>query len=117
MEEVVERLKKEKDESETYFFNEGKNDGLEFAKSASYEDIQYALKWNPMYNEGGLVSYDPTRDEILGDYFKEIIEGSEFMDFVETTYGNYIPNDIFAAWEDGWVKGVKEFWEEIKNKL
>lgn len=118
MKEVIERLKKERKDSETNFFNTGKKDGLDFVQSASYEGIQYALKWKPMCDvDGQLVSHNPIRDEILGDYFKDIFDEYEGIDFVETSHGSYIPNDNFAAWEEGWVKGVQELWEEIKDKL
>lgn len=116
MNEVIERLKMEKKDSENNFFITGKKDGLEFVQSAGYDEILYALKWVPMKVKG-FPSFDPIRDEILGEYFKDIFDEYEGMDFVETTHGNYIPNDNFVAWEDGWVKGVQELWEEIKDKL
>jgi hypothetical protein len=39
------------------------------------------------------------------------------MGFEETKAGNFIPNEIYREWELGWIKGVNEFWNEIKDKL
>src|SRR5210317_1232842 len=42
---VIERLRSEKAQSEGNFFDTGKRDGVLWAKSASYDDIMYALNW------------------------------------------------------------------------
>jgi hypothetical protein len=120
MEQVIERLKQEKTESNKDWFDQGKLDALDWAKAASYEDLLYAINWEPMNSIGATVSsYDPTQDENLGGYFQDIleIEYKDVMRMIETGNYNYIPNDIFAAWEEGWVEGVSEFWGEIKNKI
>lgn len=117
MEQAIERLKREKTEAESDYFEQGKKDGLEFAKSASYEDLQYAICWEPMNRQPGLIGYDPTRDEVLGEYFDEIGQEDPHMEFEDTTMGHSRPNDLFAAWEEGWVEGVSEFWDEVKDKI
>jgi len=119
MEQVIERLKKEKTEAESDYFEQGKGDGLDWAKTASYEDLLYgATKFEPI-NEFSehFISYDPERNEVLGDYFKEIIEENESMGFIETMPGNWVPNEFFNAWEEGWATGIREFWAEIQDKL
>ena len=118
MEQVIERLKKEKTEAESDYFEQGKGGGLNWAKTASYEDLLYAAtKFEPINEaEGYFTDYDPGRDEVLGDYFKKIIEENESMDFVRTSCGN-IPNEFFNAWEEGWTTGIREFWDEIQDKL
>jgi len=40
---VIERLRREKEQSEGNFYDAGKRDGFLWAKSASYDDILYAL--------------------------------------------------------------------------
>ena len=118
MDQVVERLRKERAETTTDYYEEGKKDGVEFAQSASYEDIQFAISWEPMnaLNEN-LISYNPIDNEVLGDYFRDIIEEDPLINFIETRPGNYIPNDLFASWEEGFVDGIQRFWNEIKTKL
>jgi hypothetical protein len=101
MEQVVERLRKEMAESDLSHSEQGKKDGLEWAMAASYDEIQYALSYN--YRTG----VDPTHDEILGEYFADLLED----EYVPMPLGN------FVSWVEGWKEAVEEFWEEIKVKL
>ena len=39
------------------------------------------------------------------------------MGMEETVPGNFIPNEGWRTWEKGWVEGVQEFWQEIKDRL
>ena len=45
MEAIIERLKKEKSEINDYFYERGKKEGLDWAKTAHYSEIQSMLKW------------------------------------------------------------------------
>ena len=120
MEQIIERLRKEKREVSINHYEQGKLDGVEWAKASSYDEIMYALNWQTMVemNEN-LLSYDPTKDEILGDYFNYILNNEDDPNItcINTKGHNYIPNDNFAHWERGWKDGVKAFWDEVKNKL
>ena len=121
MEQVVERLRREKVEVAKDYFEQGKKDGLEWAKAASYDEIQYALQWETVdkteLDTPGLIGTDPTRNEVLGDYFGDVIEDDSNMGFIETIHGHYMPNEYFISWEAGWKEAVEEFWHEIKDKL
>lgn len=119
MEQVIKRLKAEKVNLETDYYDQGKKDGLQWAKAASYDELQYALKWQTMEEmeeiqmlQGGLISCDPTRDEVLGSYFLEVMEEDEYMGFYDSA-----PNEFFVAWEGGWKEAVQAFFEEIEDKL
>ena len=101
MTEVIERLKKEKAESEQRWIEQGRKDGVSFAKSARYEDLKYAAK---QYQPG---AGDPTRDDVLGDYFEEEIK--ECPDLEEET--------TWDQWVSGWLEGVEAFWGEVESKL
>jgi hypothetical protein len=118
MDKIIERLKAEKESFINNYCEKGKNDGLEWGKSASYEEIQYALKLEPLNKtHDNVISFNPTRDEVLGDYFSGIIEDDDMMGFEETVPGNFIPNEAFSSWEEGWVDGVQEFWESVSDKI
>ena len=123
MNDIIERLKIEKLDLENKWFQTGKDEGLEFAKSADYETLQFALKHelfeDIMRRERNIIGYDPSSDGMLGDYFSEILDHyeAEGMGFDETAYNHYIPNGIYIEWESGWVEGVNEFWGEVKDKL
>jgi hypothetical protein len=118
MAEIIERLKREKKEAEEQWFDQGKNDGLEFAKSADYEMLQYALRWETVKEmPGNIIGADPTKDDTLGDYFTGVFENYDGIGFEETFNNQYMPNRAYCDWETGWKEGVIEFWDEVKNKI
>ena len=118
MAEIIERLKKEKAKAETEWFEQGKIDGLEFAKNLDYEDLVYALKWETIKEmPSNIIGYNPTQDEYFGEYFSEIFEEYDHLGFEDTAYNNVMPNDLYIEWEAGWKEGVQEFWDEVKDKI
>lgn len=102
--EVVERLRREKAQSEGNFFDTGRRDGMAWAKSAGYDDIMYALSWDD-------IDQGPS-DKILGSYFLEKIESSKLMQLE----GEMI-NEYTRIYLQGWKKGLNEFWEMISDKI
>lgn len=104
MAEIVERLKKEKARSEQNSFDTGREDGLQWGRSASYDDIQYALGWHP----DGEILQDP----VLGEFFSEKMKKCRFLEIKEG-----LPNEHFRVYLDGWRKGLVDFWDEVKAKL
>ncbi len=101
---IVERLRKEKQESEGNYFETGKSEGVNWARTAHYDDLMYALSWKDSQNA--------EKDRVLGGYFSERLEGSKMMGVTEL--GN---NEYFSAFLDGWKSGVEQFWQEIKEKI
>jgi len=101
---VIDRLRREKAQSEGDFFDTGKQDGVSWAKSAGYDDIMYALSWKD-------VERAPF-DRVLGPFFLEKIEASRLMDISSDAINEYA-----RIYIEGWKKGLEEFWEEIRNKL
>ena len=104
MAEIVDRLKKEKAHSDQNSFETGREEGVKWARSASYDDIQYALTWNDDRNL--------FNDNVLGGYFFEKVEKSRLM---EINGGEM--NEYLAVYVNGWRKGLAEFWDEVKEKL
>jgi hypothetical protein len=102
--EIIDRLKREKERSEGNFFDTGRQDGIAWAKTAHYEDIQYALSWDDLNNA--------SRDDILGGYFAEKIEKIRRKDVRLEGADEYI-----RVYLTGWKKGLVEFWDEVKEKL
>jgi hypothetical protein len=120
MEKIIERLRKEKEEAEKEYFQIGKKDGSQWAKCATFKELQYASQWETTeqaLQQGSVVHSDLTRDEILGDYFQEIIDEDGVMGFEESGSSNLMPNDYFIAWESGWAEAVQEFWYKIREHL
>lgn len=139
MSDFIERLKREKAEAEAEaeakaeeredtkkeWFDIGKNDGREFVKNASYKDLQYALDWEIQKetrtrNIPSVVKpyIDPIEDDFLGDYFSYIVEKYDQLKFERSeTTGLININNYYIEWEAGWKEGVKEVWNEIKDKI
>ncbi len=121
MDKIIEKLRKQRDESQKSCFEDGKKDGYEYAKNLDYDDFQHALKYETtkeiISRNPNTTGWDPTKGELFGDYFKDVIEDDELMGFEETAPSYYIPNEYFIEWEDGFISGIKDFWDEIKDKL
>jgi len=101
---VVERLRREKMQSEGNYFESGKKDGIQWAKTAHYDHLQYALHWNELENA--------TKDHILGDYFCRINISNRVLD--SDTYCN---SEYFLNYLQGWKQGIEQLWEEVREKL
>lgn len=101
---IIERLRREKMQSEGNYLETGKNDGIVWAKTAHYDHLQYALHWSDLQNAA--------KDAILGQYFNEMFSTEHF--FAGNTYRDpeYLLNYL-----KGWKQGVEYFWTEIKEKL
>ncbi len=102
--EIIDRLKKEKEHSESDYFETGRHDGIAWAKTAHYDDIQYALGWGDLDNA--------SRDDILGEYFTEKIGKIKRKNKRLEGFNEYI-----GVYLEGWKKGLGEFWDEVKEKL
>lgn len=101
---IVERLRREKMQSETNSLEAGKNDGICWAKTAHYDDLQYALHWSEPEN----VAKDP----VLGHYF------TTNPTLTRLTHNNTYSDTKYAlSYLRGWRQGVAQFWEEIREKL
>lgn len=104
MGEIIERLKREKAHSERNYYDKGREDGFVWARSASYDDLIYALNWTE--------PEDACKDPILGAYFSEKAAKNRLMDG-----GNSRNTTYMSVYLEGWRKGLVEFWEAIKDKI
>jgi Arc/MetJ-type ribon-helix-helix transcriptional regulator len=112
----IERLRKEKIQSENDYYEQGREDGYAWAKNAPYADLQYMLNFDPVQYQYGRNCYfmvDLTQDEILGEGFREAFKENPVLDCDEVG----VLNDFAEQWFRGWQEGVETFWEEIKDKL
>lgn len=101
---IIERLRREKMQSQGNYFETGKNDGILWAKTAHYDDLQYALQWTDLENGA--------KDLVLGHYFTEIIAANRFLDCNTYSSSEYLLNYL-----KGWKQGIGQFWTEIREKL
>lgn len=101
---IIERLRQEKQKSEGNYYDAGKRDGVSWAKTAHYEDLIYALGWEDL--KGAL------QDRVLGEYFSAIQEKHRLMTVTPEGINEYL-----KVYLNGWKSGVNQFWEEIREKL
>lgn len=114
MEQIIERLKREKIQARSNYHEKGREEGLRWAKAASYIDLEYARKFDPTDAEG---VYDPTiplHDNVLGHYFIEALEGDTLTN-PEADEDQL--NDFARQWLDGWLEAVREFWAVVQDRL
>jgi hypothetical protein len=104
MPEIIKRLQLEKFTWEKKFLKIGKLEGLKWARIAPYENLLYVLNFEDTYK---IIS-----DPLLSDYFDQIYNEIELE-----KYSNTGAIDHEQMFIDGWTKGVKEFWEQVKEKL
>jgi metal-responsive CopG/Arc/MetJ family transcriptional regulator len=105
---IAERLRREKLESQTESSEQGKKEGVKWARSAHYKELQYALRWLP--------EKDPQRNEILGDYFSDLFAANHDLQ-PNTPEGKLASSEYVETFLSGWKEGVEAFWNEIKDKL
>ena len=106
---IVERLRREKTESENNFFEKGKKDALEWLKTAHYRDILYALKWEP--------GTRPEADETLGEFFALKFKKIYQTGLAEMRSRGEKVNRIIDRYIAGWKEGVAEFWNQVRDDV
>lgn len=106
-EKVIERLRLERQKGEQEWFDCGRTDGLKDAQDLSYDDFQEI--WD-LYQ---------SKDELeRSDAWIELHQFPE--DFHELLQGRieyYSPKPIEDIYLAGWIDGVTEFWDEIKDEI
>lgn len=119
MEEIIDRLKKQKQETENDYYAEGQQEGLDWAKQLDYSDLQYAAEvFNP-FSQKGPLSHLPARviyeDECLGETFQSIFEDHPGLE-MQSDIGQVFTKsgEKFIA---GWIGGVKAFWDNVSGQL
>ncbi len=105
---IAERLRREKLESQTERSERGRKEGVKWARSAHYKELQYALRWLPEEN--------PQRNEVIGDYFSDLFTTNRELQRIAPE-GNNDSSEYVRAFLAGWKEGVEAFWNEIKDKL
>ena len=105
MEEVIERLSTEKRQTGADWFDWGKNDGLDWAKSSHYDEIQFVV--NGQEDPKGVV-YELSQNEAYFD---------DMLDDYNQEHGALAINNLPADWEKGFVAGVCDFWDEVADKV
>lgn len=103
MEAIINRLRKQKEESENSVYKQGEEEGLDFAKTADYDELKYGATVLAEIPDPERLAFD--RDGMLSDYFEGLDELAD-LDEEET-----------KVWLRGWCAAVEQFWDEVSGKL
>lgn len=114
MEQIIQRLRREKARLQGDYLVKGREAGLRWAKAASYPDLEYARRFVPTDRDG---VYDPTiplHDDILGHYFIDALEAD---DLTNPESDEDQLNEFAIQWLTGWLDAVRDFWTTIEDRL
>lgn len=98
MDNVIERLKMEKEKYNEQYIEQGRKDGYSDGKKMEYDEIMEIVNGNESIY----------RTEVYFGWLQD-----EIKDLENYNDGSFDEN----AYLQGWVEGVKSFWEEIKDQL
>lgn len=106
-ESVIERLRLERQKSEEEWFDCGKNDGLKDAENLSYEDFEQI--WDLYESKNELERY--------GHWIELHQFPEDFHELLQERMDGYSPKPIKENYLAGWIDGVTDFWDEIKDEI
>lgn len=107
--EIIKRLRKEKQEAISRMIDRGMSEGMKWAKMAHYDELSYAISWDPENDQ------DPLQNKMLGSYFSEYFKTENISAFIETS-GKLARQNV-NSFISGWKMGVSGFWNSVKDKI
>lgn len=123
MDEIIERLRAQKGESESIVFERARIDGQEWAKIAHYVELIEAV--DEIEDDFEEVDYDlsPNIPEYL--YERHNIEADDqyaIYDYLRSVLPEvklHSDNMIRIGYEyrRGWYQGILDFWQKVKDKI
>jgi len=112
MEEIIVRLRAQKEGSRDRWLEKGRQEGLRFVKDAHYETLQQALSWEPIDSNFSLTLVKAYAEAEWDDIFSPLCDDlgvQEAEDLHE--------NPLFFEWARGFMDAVRECWDEMADKL
>ncbi len=109
MTEIIDRLREEMALSGKENYDFGKEEGLSFAKIAHSDDIQFVLGWDG--------TEPPDNHHDIEYWFGEVLDEHSYYATSEEEYNLHWLNKSGQKFLEGWIQGVKDFWEEVKDAL
>lgn len=128
LEEVIDRLQKEKADMNVDLYERGELDGLKFAQNMSYRDLKSVIDKYETTDEFlqelrlqglNIGEHSPCQNSILGDYFRDALKELP-IGFKTSFIGGYkqsFPDESFRELENGFVSAIRDFWDENKSKF
>jgi len=114
MVEIIKRLRKEKTALQGNYREKGREEGLRWAKAASYMELEYARRFDPTDKDGLYDPSVPLHDDILGHYFIDALEADDLSN-PESDEDEL--NEFAKQWLKGWLEAVADFWSHVEPQL
>ncbi len=114
MDKIIKRLRTEKAALQGNYRERGREEGLRWAKAASYKELEYARRFDPTDADGLFDPTIPLHDDILGHYFIDALEAD---DLTNPESDEDELNEFAKQWLKGWLKAVGDFWAHVESKL
>ncbi len=111
MKEIIERLRKEKLESDYNYYEEGRNEGFKWAKAAHYNELIFALAWDPRQG----LPEKTGEGQMLREYISDMIKNDKLMEFNSQAKEGL--NEYALTYITGFKEGIHPLWDEIKEQL
>ncbi len=106
MEQIIERLKKEREESEQDLLVLAKDWGLEWAKLAHYDELRSIVK-SPNSSNTAYIMFMTDQTTENYEWLMENLEQYEMV----------VQDDLDESFFEAFAEGVEEFWNEVEDKL
>ncbi len=107
LEQIIQRLREEKNSDEAMYFAWGCREGFEAAQQAEYVELKQVLKWNV---DEHLRPY--TENEDNESFFKSLCCNDPNL-----TWENGVLSEELVLLLRGYQEGFREFWRIVKDKL
>ncbi|MCD7897633.1 MAG: hypothetical protein LUG50_13320 [Planctomycetaceae bacterium] len=123
IESIVERLRREKSLEDQTYYNQGKEVGFEWARKASYREIQMAISKKAEVDKNRDKSSGLKKGSLKIGPFKEIIS-KILQDTAEwqtiqwkfKSESGLLPAEAIQ-WLRGWLDGVDTLWIQVADKI
>ncbi len=101
---IISRLKREKEETEESWFDEGMKAGLTWAKSAHWLELRQAAEENmeKLLSSGSDIS----------SYLKALLKAEEKKSQLSVSV-----HEFRTSFLDGWIRGVHDFWGLVQEQI
>lgn len=121
---IASRLRKERLLNEKAHFHEGKKVGFEWAKKASYREIQMVLSIkNTLENTSSVATLEPADFAARTKAYKPLVVDilANSSEWLTIQWKHKQKKDVMPyeaiQWVDGWIDGVFALWNEVHDKI
>lgn len=115
MQTIIERLKREKQEVVGSLYEQGRKDGLDWAKNVDYESLVHAVNFTPPDYHGSMLDFSD-RDADEGSLANTLYEFLQENPNYHSDSAGCLPEEV-VRYVEGFLESVDDFWKEVEPHL